>query len=257
MRGRAGTGPGREREKGEERVAPRQTRLSYNTRMEHAARILVVEDDDDINNVVAAVLARAGYACAQAFSGSEARLLLKAGAAAGEAPYDLVITDLMLPGFSGEELVREIRARSDVPVIVVAGRAATGAKDYLAKPFDLDELLARVSVQLRHASRGAGRSSGTLRFKDWVLDAEARTLTAAGDPVRLTRLEFGIVEALVRRPKKVFTKRELFQAAWNEEAFVEEKAVNVHVSNIRGKLKPSGTDGYIETVWGIGFKLAE
>ena len=103
MRGRAGTGPGREREKGEERVAPRQTRLSYNTRMEHAARILVVEDDD-INNVVAAALARAGYACAQAFSGSEARLLLKAGAAAGEAPYDLVITDLMLPGFSGEAL---------------------------------------------------------------------------------------------------------------------------------------------------------
>ena len=266
MRGRAGTGSGREREQGGERVAPCQARLGYNTRMEHAARILVVEDDEDINNVVAAALARAGYACAQAFSGSEARLLLKAGAAAGEAPYDLVITDLMLPGFSGEELVREIRARSDVPVIVVSARADTGDKvellklgadDYLAKPFDLDELLARVSVQLRHASRGAGRSSGTLRFKDWVLDAEARTLTAAGDPVRLTRLEFGIVEALVRRPKKVFTKRELFQAAWNEEAFVEEKAVNVHVSNIRGKLKPSGTDGYIETVGGIGFKLAE
>ena len=259
-------GSGREREQGGERVAPRQARLGYNTHMEHAARILVVEDDDDINNVVAAALARAGYACAQAFSGSEARLLLKAGAAAGEAPFDLVITDLMLPGSSGEELVREIRARSDVPVIVVSARADTGDKvellklgadDYLAKPFDLDELLARVSVQLRHASRGAGRSSGTLRFKDWVLDAEARTLTAAGDPVRLTRLEFGIVEALVRRPKKVFTKRELFQAAWNEEAFVEEKAVNVHVSNIRGKLKPSGTDGYIETVWGIGFKLAE
>ena len=115
----------------------------------------------------------------------------------------------MLPGSSGEELVREIRARSDVPVIVVSARADTGDKvellklgadDDLAKPFDLDELLARVSVQLRHASRGAGRSSGTLRFKDWVLDAEARTLTAAGDPVRLTRLEFGIVEALVRRP---------------------------------------------------------
>ena len=96
--------------------------------MEHAARILVVEDDDDINNVVAAALARAGYACAQAFSGSEARLLLKAGAAAGEAPYDLVITDLMLPGSSGEELVREIRARSDVPVIVVSARADPGAK---------------------------------------------------------------------------------------------------------------------------------
>ena len=268
MRGRAGTGPGREREKGEERVAPRQTRLSYNTRMEHAARILVVEDDDDINNVVAAALARAGYACAQAFSGSEARLLLKAGAAAGEAPYDLVITDLMLPGFSGEELVREIRARSDVPVIVVSARADTGDKvellklgadDYLAKPFDLDELLARVSVQLRHASRGAGRSSGTLRFKDWVLDAEARTLTAAGDPVRLTRLEFGIVEALVRRPEQgVHQARAVPERPGTRRRSVEEKAVNVHVSNIRGKLQaPAAPTGYIETVWGIGFKLAE
>ena len=262
----AGTGAEREREQGGERVAPHQARLGYNTRMEHAARILVVEDDNDINDVMAASLARAGYACAQAFSGSEARLLLKAATAAGEAPFDLVITDLMLPGASGEELVREIRARSDAPVIVVSARAEPGDKvellklgadDYLAKPFDLDELLARVAVQLRHASRGAARSSGTLRFKEWVLDTEARTLTAAGEPVKLTRLEFGIVEALVRRPKKVFTKRELFQAAWNEEAFVEEKAVNVHVSNIRGKLKPSGTDGYIETVWGIGFKLAE
>ena len=112
-------------------------------------------------------------------------------------------------------------------------------------------------MQLRHAARSAGRGPDALRYKDWTLDPEARTLTAAGQPVRLTRLEYGIVEALVRRPKKVFTKRELFEAAWREECFVEDKAVNVHVSNIRGKLKASGTDGYIETVWGIGFKLAD
>ena len=214
--------------------------------------IFVVEDDDDINNVVAAALARAGYACAQAFSGSEARLLLKAATAAGEAPFDLVITDLMLPGASGEELVREIRARSDAPVIVVSARAEPGDKvellklgadDYLAKPFDLDELLARVAVPLRHASRGTARSSGTLRFKEWVLDTEARTLAAAGEPVKLTRLDFGLVEALVRRPKKVFTKRELFQAAWNEEAFVEEKAVNVHAVSYTHLAVPRGGHG--------------
>lgn len=234
--------------------------------MEDNARILVIEDDIDINDVVAASLAKAGYDCTQAFSGSEARLVLQAGAGADREPFDLVITDLMLPGASGEELVREIRAHSDAPVIVVSARTGTndkvellklGADDYLGKPFDLDELLARVAVQLRHASRGTARTSAALRFKDWVLDTEARTLVAAGEPVRLTRLEFGIVEALVRRPKKVFTKRELFQAAWNEDCVVEEKAVNVHMSNIRGKLKPSGTDSYLETVWGIGFKLAE
>lgn len=247
-------------------MTPRQTRLGYNTCMEHTARILVVEDDNDINDVIATSLVRAGYECAQAFSGSEAQLLLKAAAAAGEAPFDLVITDLMLPGASGEDLVREIRERSDAPIIVVSARTGTddkvellklGADDYLAKPFDLDELHARIAVQLRHAARGAGRSSATLRHKDWVLDTEARTLVAAGTTVKLTRLEYGIVEALVRRPKKVFTKQELFRAAWNEDCVVEEKAVNVHVSNIRGKLKPTGTDGYLETVWGIGFKLAE
>lgn len=234
--------------------------------METPARILIIEDDVDINQLVAASLSKAGYACAQAFSGSEARLLLKAAAAGAEEPFDLVITDLMLPGASGEELVAEIRAAGEAPIIVVSARTDAadkvallqlGADDYLTKPFDLDELHARVVVQLRHASRGTQRSTSVLRFKDWTLNVEARTLTAAGEPVRLTRLEFGIIEALVRRPKKVFTKRELFEAAWHEECFVEEKAVTVHVSNIRSKLKPSGTDTYLETVWGIGFKLAE
>ena len=233
--------------------------------MDAPARILVIEDDVDINQMVAASLGKAGYACAQAFSGSEARLLLKAAAAGVEEPFDLVITDLMLPGATGEELVAEIRATGDAPIIVVSARTDAadkvallqlGADDYLTKPFNLDELHARVAVQLRHVTRGAGNAS-VLRFKDWTLDVDARTLTAAGQPVRLTRLEFGIIEALVRRPKKVFTKRELFEAAWHEECFVEEKAVTVHMSNIRSKLKPSGTDAYLETVWGIGFKLAE
>lgn len=240
--------------------------IGYNDAMDRGAHILIIEDDGDINAVMAASLAKAGYECTQAFSGSEGRLLLKAAATEGSLrAFDLVITDLMLPGASGEDLVREIRAGSDAPVIVVSARSEAadkvellrlGADDYLAKPFDLDELHARVAVQLRHAARGGGRSAA-LRFKDWVIDPEARTLTAAGQPVKLTRLEYAIVETLARRPKKVFTKRELFEAAWNEECFVEEKAVNVHMSNIRGKLKASGTEGYIETVWGIGFKLAD
>lgn len=235
--------------------------------MEHAARILVVEDDDDINNVVAAALARAGYACAQAFSGSEARLLLKAGAAAGEAPYDLVITDLMLPGSSGEELVREIRARSDVPVIVVSARTDTGDKvellklgadDYLAKPFDLDELLARIEVQLRHRGRVPASQPGgdVLRVGAWAVDRAARTLAVNGADVPLTRTEFNIVELLALHPKKVYTKQELFELAWGEPYAAEDSTVSVHVSNIRAKLKPTGTDGYLRTVWGLGFKLA-
>ena len=223
--------------------------------------LLVIEDERALCETIVRSLRRLAYSVDYCYDGEKALALL------GVERYDLVLLDLNLPKKDGMTVLRTLRQTDrETRVLILSARSEVedkvqgldaGANDYLAKPFDLDELLARVSVQLRHASRGAGRSSGTLRFKDWVLDAEARTLTAAGDPVRLTRLEFGIVEALVRRPKKVFTKRELFQAAWNEEAFVEEKAVNVHVSNIRGKLKPSGTDGYIETVWGIGFKLAE
>ncbi len=236
---------------------------------------MIIEDDADINEVVAVHLRCNGFACTQAFSGSEGRLLLS-----GSEPFDLVITDLMLPGMTGEDVVRLVRARGDVPVIVMSARTTAadkvallklGADDYLTKPFDLDELLARVQVQLHHAAvrraSAADAPSGerlpepaaaaAMRYKDWTLDVDARTLSVRGEPVRLTRLEFNIVEALVRRPRKVFTKRELFEIAWSEESAVEEKAVNVHVSNIRSKLRAVRSAGEIETVWGIGFKLAE
>ena len=238
--------------------------------MSEPASIVIIEDDADINEVVAVHLRRNGFACTQAFSGSEGRLLLS-----GSEPFDLVITDLMLPG-----MVRLVRARGDMPVIVMSARTTAadkvallklGADDYLTKPFDLDELLARVQVQLRHADVRRASASGApsderlpepaaataMRYKDWTLDVDARTLSVREEPVRLTRLEFNILEALVRRPRKVFTKRELFEIAWNEESAVEEKAINVHVSNIRSKLRAAHSAGEIETVWGIGFKLAE
>ncbi|HBT95344.1 MAG TPA: DNA-binding response regulator [Coriobacteriia bacterium] len=254
-----------------------------------AYRVLIIEDDADINDIVAAFLAKQGFCCTQAYSGSEARLVL-----AAQGGFDLIITDLMLPGLSGNQLVDLIRTTSQVPIIVTSAQDTPaekltlfelGVDDYLVKPFDLNELLARVTVQLRHASRlsesvsaghgedsssaarssrdmqeaspsHAARPSTTLTYKDWQLDPEARLFSVATTPVKLTRTEFNILEALVRRPSKVYTKQELFELAWQEEAYVEEKAINVHISNIRSKLKPSGTDGYIETVWGIGYKLA-
>lgn len=238
-----------------------------------ATHVLIIEDDADINQIVATRLERDGYLCTQAFSGSEAKLLLERGLEAHAAdktedfPFDLIISDLMLPGTTGEELVAAIREHgADVPVIVISARTTAadkidllklGADDYLTKPFDLDELVARVEVQLRHRGHVAvsGSAGSTLRFRDWELDHEARTFTAAGAPVDLTRIEFNIVEMLMRHPKRVFTKQELFEGAWGEPYAADANTVNVHVSNIRTKLKPTGTADYIKTVWGMGFKL--
>ncbi len=221
-------------------------------------RILIIEDDTDINNAAAAYLRRQGCECVQAFSGTEGRLLWQAGG------IDLLLVDLTLPGLSGGELIAEIRETSQTPVIVLSAKTelsdkvellGLGADDYLTKPYQLEELWARILVQLRHAS--AAPVEASLRYRDWVLNLEEMTLTAAGQPVNLTAHEFKIVELLVSRPKRVFTKQQIYEAVWQEGYAIEDKTITVHISNIRAKLRPSGTDGYIQTVWGIGFKLAE
>ena len=220
--------------------------------------ILIVEDDTDINNSTAEYLRRQGCVCAQAFSGTEGRLLWREGA------FDLLLVDLMLPGLPGNELIAEIRKTSAVPIIVLSAKTelsdkvellSSGADDYLTKPYQLEELWARILVQLRHAS--AAPTGTRLCYRDWVLDPDEMTLTAAGQPVNLTAHEFKIVELLAGRPKRVFTKQQIYEAVWEQDYAVEDKTITVHISNIRAKLRPSGTDSYIQTVWGIGFKLAE
>jgi DNA-binding response OmpR family regulator len=222
------------------------------------SHILIVEDDTDINNAAAEYLRRKGCRCSQAFSGTEGRLLWQAGG------IDLLLVDLMLPGLSGSELIAEIRQSSRTPVIVLSARAelsdkvellGLGADDYLTKPYQMEELWARILVQLRHAS--AAPAGTLLRYRDWVLNPDEMTLIAAGQPVSLTAHEFRIVELLAGRPKRVFTKQQIYEAVWEQEYAVEDKTITVHISNIRAKLRPSGTDGYIQTVWGIGFRLAE
>lgn len=222
------------------------------------SHILIVEDDADINNSTAEYLRQRGCRCSQAFSGTEGRLLWKAGG------IDLALVDLMLPGLSGSELIAEIRKTSRVPVIVLSAKTelsdkvellGLGADDYLTKPYQLEELWARIQVQLRHASTAP--TGARLCYRDWVLDLDEMTLTAANQPVSLTAHEFRIVELLAGRPKRVFTKQQIYEAVWQEKYAVEDKTITVHISNIRAKLRPSGTDSYIQTVWGIGFKLAE
>lgn len=223
-------------------------------------RILLIEDDTDINNAVCEYLTRQGCRCRQAFSGTEGLLYWRQEGA------DLLVVDLMLPGLNGQGLLAEVRRTAAVPVIVLSARTAVqdrvellrlGADDYLTKPFSLEELWLRIGVQLRHA--GAARPAGEdtapkIRYKDWEIDPEKRSLVAAGQPVELTLHEFEIVALLASRPQKVFTRQEIFEQVWNQTYFVEDKTINVHISNIRAKLRPTGTDGYIRTVWGIGFK---
>ena len=236
--------------------------------VETVADILIIEDDPSINEVVCAHLERRGYRCRQAFSGTEGLMLLR------EQRPDVVITDLMLPGVPGEEIVRAIRgADSALPIIVISARITAadkisllqaGADDYLTKPFDLDELQARIEVQRRHHAERAHAGTAAsatdaggyqLAFRRWELDPDGRVFRVDGEEVALTRTEFNILELLMARPQKVFTKQELFELAWGEPYSVEDSTVNVHVSNLRRKLKPTDTDGYLQTVWGMGYKL--
>lgn len=221
--------------------------------------ILIVEDDTDINNLMAEALTKAGYACTQAFSGTEGLLYLDRG------PYALVILDLMLPGLHGEALLPQIKAKAAVPVIVVSAKDSldskvdlltAGAEDYLTKPFAVQELVARAGVQIRRFAQAEGAPPETLHYKDLTLTPETFSVTCQGQPVELTRQEFRILELLLSHPGRVFSKQAIYDYAWDEMYLGEDKTINVHISNIRKKLRRVSDREYIETVWGVGFRLA-
>ncbi|MDE7389381.1 MAG: response regulator transcription factor [Lachnospiraceae bacterium] len=220
-------------------------------------RLLIVEDDNDINNLICNAFSKEGYVCVQAFSGTEGLLYIR------NENFDLVILDLMLPGMSGEELVKEIKALRDLPVIVVSAKDSidskielltSGADDYLTKPFEVRELLARAALQLRKAAAKNGNED-KLSVGNLTLDKTSYTAAVCGKQIPLTRQEFKILELLMLHPDKIYTKQEIYNYAWSEQYIGEDKTVNVHISNIRKKLRVESGHDYIETVWGIGFRL--
>ena len=239
--------------------------------------ILIVEDDININNLLCEVLRKAGYTCEQAFSGTEAKLLLDIK----EKAYTLVLLDLMLPGASGEEVLKEIRQQGRLPVIVLTakdsiddkiGVLTNGADDYITKPFEIREVLARIQVQLRHieaeteaetevktkAGIQEGQGSGRLEFRDMVLTRSTFEVSIGGRVLpKITKQEFAILELLLKNPKQVFSKEDIFEYAWDEPYMGETKTLDVHISNIRKKIKTVTPDEYIETIWGIGYRLHE
>ena len=224
--------------------------------------ILVVEDDQDINKLLCRILQGGGYDVRPAFSGSEAVLW------AEQYEYDLVLLDLMLPGLTGEEFIARMRQKKTMPIIVLSAKAGLedrvnvlklGADDFIPKPFDNDEVLARVEAQLRRYKQFSTPTGGAgqLTHGDLVLDREAVRCTAGGREVSLTAREFEILALHMGNPKKVFTREQLYESVWGGEYFGDDNTVNVHISNLRSKLGKVSDTEYIKTVWGIGFKMSD
>ncbi|SEO86956.1 DNA-binding response regulator, OmpR family, contains REC and winged-helix (wHTH) domain [Amphibacillus marinus] len=222
--------------------------------------ILIIEDDQHINTIIFDVLTKENFQCTQAFSGSEAKLLLN------QQEYALIILDLMLPGIQGEVLMSELRTelRHQTPVIVLSAKDQLdyklnlfelGANDYVTKPFEVKELLARVHVHIRRSAERA--SELTYKHKELNMNCHTRTVTVKNNELTLTRQEYKILELLVKNPTRVFTKDDLYQLAWGDHYMGEDKTITVHISNIRHKIKTHDEAQYIETVWGIGFRLSK
>ena len=230
--------------------------------------ILIVEDDNDISAMLQELLQQNGYDTSQAYSGTEALFYIEK-----ELPTALIL-DLMLPGMSGEDLLVKIKQEHpEVAVIISSAKENTktriellraGADDYIVKPYDVDELLARLEAVLRRSSRGPqgvlrdgdNTESDVLQYKDICMERNGFRVTVSNTDIKLTKREYMILELLMTNPGKVFTKNNLYESVWNEEFLGEDNAVNVHISNLRQKLaKVNPSETYIETVWGIGFKM--
>ena len=226
--------------------------------------ILIIEDDTYINNLIAEALGKNDYTCIQAFSGTEGLLYAKT------ENVDLIIMDLMLPGMNGEILLPKLKEVKPVPVIVASAKDSLdskvnlltmGAEDYITKPFEIPELLARVAVQIRrfrgNAAQTETSSTNILKYKELTLDLNSFTACASDTEIPLTKHEFKILELLISHPQRVYSKQDIYDYAWDDIYIGEDKTINVHISNIRKKLKAVSDSEYIETVWGIGFRLAK
>lgn len=229
--------------------------------MKEQIKILIVEDDNNINKLVATLMKKSGYEVVQAFSGTEAMIYLQSN------NFHLVLMDLMLPGMSGEELIKNIRKNKTMPVMVISAKLdkevklelfRLGADDYITKPFDIEELSARIEANIRRYMEFNNNApvDQILIYKDIMLNKETKEVRANDIILNLTAREYNILELLLTHPKKVFSKANIFESVWEEEYLSDENTVNVHMSNLRNKLqKANPKEEYIETIWGMGYKL--
>lgn len=216
--------------------------------------IAIIDDDIYISDMLRELLSRNGYNTMQAYSGTEAVYMLS------ENTPDLILLDLMLPGLSGENVLKKIIG---IPVIVISAKADVhnkvrllmdGAADYVTKPFETAELLARIAVQLRKATI---MKSKILEFRDIQLNTETHEVTLKDNPVKLTKTEFAILKLLMSNPFQVITKSVMLDRISLDTPDCVESSLKVHISNIRRKFREYSDSDYIEAVWGIGFKMSE
>ena len=217
--------------------------------------ILIIEDDENINGLLCNILNRNGYEVQCALNGWEGHEL------AMKNDYSLILMDLMLPLKSGEEILRELRTKKNTPVIVLSAKNAVsnriellrlGADDFICKPFDIDEVILRIDAVLR-------RTEGTqaiLTFKDMKLDTVSKRVFIKNSEVSCTAMEYAILELMLSNPNKIFSKRNLFESVTGDEYMSDENTMNVHMSNLRKKIAKITEENYIETVYGMGYRLA-
>ena len=218
-------------------------------------KILIVEDDNTINNLIREILEKESYKIYSAYSGTEALIILE------RENIDLILLDLMLPGINGEQVIEKVK---DIPIIVISAKVEVsdkvnallkGANDYITKPFCAEEVIARVKVQLRNYN--IKKQNIELKYKDMILREDEHILNIKNKEVYLTKTECLIIKQLLLNPENVVTKSKILDLISNDAQECDEGSLKVHISNIRKKIKKVTDKEYIESVWGIGFKLKE
>ena len=222
------------------------------------SHILLVEDDPEINRLLTDFLTENGYQVTSLFNGLHVQDCL------AREKIDLVLLDIMLPYRNGDRVLADIRRQYTLPIIIISARETTqnkidllrlGADDYITKPFDMEEVLARIESSLRRIQFQSAVPK-RLQYKNLIFDGEKNTVFLIGQELLLTAKELAILELLMRYPDKIFSKANLFQSIWDTEYLNEDNTLNVHISNLRNKMKALCPDEeYIDTVWGIGYRL--